>query len=53
VLKDVPPGKYRVNARIPSPERGTPAIKSEPVTVTLGEHEHRTLDLKLTLPKGD
>ena len=29
VIKDVPPGKYKVTARIPSPGEGAPAIKSD------------------------
>jgi len=43
VIKDVPPGKYKVTARIPSPGEGAPAIKSDPVAVTLGERERRTV----------
>lgn len=53
VIKDVPPGKYKVTARIPSPGEGAPAIKSDPVAVTLGEREHRTVDIKLTVPKSE
>jgi uncharacterized surface anchored protein len=53
VIKDVPPGKYKVTARIPSPGEGAPAIKSDPVAVTLGEREHQTVDIKLTIPKSE
>jgi hypothetical protein len=53
VIKDVPPGKYKVTARIPSPGEGAPAIKSDPVAVTLGEREPRTVDIKLTVPKSE
>jgi len=53
IIKDLPPGKYKVTARIPSPGEDAPAIKSDPVAVTLGEREHRTLDIKLTLPKSE
>jgi len=44
-LKDVQPGKYKVMARIPSSGDSEPAIKSDPVTVTLGDREHRTFDI--------
>ena len=53
VLKNVPPGKYKVSAKMPSAVSGAPAIKSDPVTVTLGEREHRALDFKLTIPKSE
>ena len=53
VIKDVPRGKYKVTARIPSPGEGAPAIKSDPVLVTLGEREHQTVDIKLTIPKSE
>ena len=52
-LKDVPPGKYRVSARIPSSGPGVPSIKSDPVSLTLGDREHRSLDLKINLPKSE
>ena len=53
IIKDLPPGKYKLTARIPSPEEGAPAIKSDPVAVTLGEREHRTVDIKLAVPKSE
>jgi uncharacterized surface anchored protein len=53
LLKDLPPGKYKVTARISSPRGGTPAIKSDPVAVTLAEHEHGTVDIKLTVPQSE
>lgn len=53
VLKDIPPGKYKVSAKMPSSDIGAPAIKSDPVAITLGEREHRALDIKLTIPKSD
>ena len=52
-LKYVPPGKYKVSAKIPSSGGGAPAIKSDPVAVTLGDREHRALDIKLTIPKSE
>ena len=51
-LKDLPPGKYEITAKVPSPVEGAPAIKSDPVPVTLGEREHQTVDIKLTVPKS-
>jgi hypothetical protein len=53
VIKDVPPGKCKVTARIPSPGEGAPAIKSDPVSVTLGEREHQTVDIKPAIPKSE
>jgi len=53
VLKDIPPGKYRVSAKIPSTASGAPAIKSDPVMVSVAEREHRALDFKLTVPKSE
>ena len=53
VLKDVPPGKYRVTAKLPSSGDDAPAIKSDPVAITVSEREHRILDFKLTLPKSE
>ncbi len=53
VIKDVPPGKYKVTARIPSPDEGAPTIKSDPVPVTLGEREHRSVDIKLAVSKSE
>jgi hypothetical protein len=53
MLKNVPPGKYSVSARIPSSAGGAPAIKSNPVTVNVGEREHRILDFKLAMPKSE
>jgi hypothetical protein len=53
ILKDVPPGKFTVRAKIPSSGAGVPAVKSDPVAVTLGDREHRALDFKLTLPKSE
>ena len=53
LLKDLPPGKYKITAKVPSPGEGAPAIKSDPVAVTLGEREHQTVDIKLTVPKSE
>lgn len=53
VLKDVPPGKYKVSAKVSSSGNGAPAIKSDPVTVDVGGREHRAMDFKLTVPKSE
>jgi protocatechuate 3,4-dioxygenase beta subunit len=53
VLKDVPPHKYKVTAKMPSAGAGVPAIKSDAVAVSVGGHEHRTLDFTLTMPKSE
>jgi protocatechuate 3,4-dioxygenase beta subunit len=52
VLKDIPPGKYKVSAKLPSSGGSTPAIKSDPVTINLDEREHRALDIKLKVPES-
>lgn len=44
------PGKYQVIARSPAPaENGHP--KSEPQSITLSEHDKKTLDLKIVKPE--
>lgn len=53
VIKDLPPGKYKVSARVPSPVDGAPAIKSDPVVVSVGDREGRTLDIKVKLPASE
>jgi protocatechuate 3,4-dioxygenase beta subunit len=53
VLRDLPPGKYKVSAKMASTGSGVPPIKSDPVAVSVGEREHRALDIKLTVPKGE
>ena len=52
VLKDIPPGKYKVSAKMPSAGGSAPAIKSDPVALILGEREHRALDIKLKIPES-
>ena len=49
----LPPGKYRLVAKLPSATPEVPAIKSDPQIVTLGEHEHQSIQLKLALPQTD
>jgi hypothetical protein len=53
VLNDIPPSKYKVAAKMPKPTAGLPAVKSEPVVVTLADHDHQVMDFKLTLPKSE
>ena len=43
----------RVTAKIPSPGEGAPAIKSDPMAVTLRERERQAVDIKLTVPKSE
>jgi 5-hydroxyisourate hydrolase-like protein (transthyretin family) len=50
VLSTLPPGKYRVIAKLPSVSSETPATASEPKTVTLGEHDHQAVQLTLAPP---
>ena len=53
MLKDLPPGKYKVSAKLASPVPGIPSVKSEPVAVSVAEREHRTVDIKLAVPKSE
>jgi protocatechuate 3,4-dioxygenase beta subunit len=46
----LPPGKYRVIARLPSAAPEVPAVSSEPKAVMLNEHDHQTLQLTLETP---
>jgi protocatechuate 3,4-dioxygenase beta subunit len=52
VLKDVPPGKYKVTAKIASTGPGSTPVKSDPVAMSVGEREHRGLDIKLKVPES-
>ena len=52
-FKSLPAGKYQVIAKLPSGTPEVPAIKSEPQTVTLGDREHQTVQLKLALPQSE
>jgi hypothetical protein len=53
VLKDLPPGKYRVTAKLAASGPGTAPVHSEPVFMTVGSREQRKLDFTLTLPKSE
>ena len=49
LLNHVPPGTYRVIARIPPGAPDVPSQSSEPKVVTLGEHDHQQLSLTLRI----
>jgi hypothetical protein len=49
-FRTLPPGKYRVTAKLASASPDTPATASEPKVVTLGERDHQTLRLTLATP---
>jgi protocatechuate 3,4-dioxygenase beta subunit len=50
-IPTIPPGKYKVVAKLPSGSPEVPSVSSEPQLITLGEHDHQTL--QLTLPKPE
>jgi len=50
-IQTVAPGQYKVIAKLPSGTSEVPALASEPQIVTLGEHDHQTV--QLTLPKPE
>jgi len=52
-LKDVPPGKYKVSVKKLSSGGGAPAVKPDPVAVSVGERERRVLDIQLKVPKSE
>jgi hypothetical protein len=52
-FKALPSGKYRVTAKLPSATPEVPAIRSEPQTITLSEHEHQALQIKLAVPETE
>jgi len=53
LLNYVPPGKYRVIARIPSATPDVPSLSSEPQTVTLSERDHQQISLTLKIPPAN
>ena len=53
VLKDVPPGKFKVTAKMPKSAASAAGVKSGAVAVTLGERDHKVMDFRLTLPKAE
>ena len=50
-IPTIPPGKYKVVAKLPSGSPEVPSLNSEPQIITLGEHDHQTV--QLTLPKPE
>ncbi len=52
-FRTLPPGKYRVIAKLASVSSETPAAASEPKIITLGEHDHQTLQLTLATPQSE
>ena len=53
LLDGVAPGKYRVIASLPTTSKGTPVSISDPQTVTLSEHDHKTVQLKIVPPEKE
>jgi hypothetical protein len=53
IFRTLPPGKYRVTAKLASVSPDMPATASEPEIVTLGEHDHQTLQLTLATPQSE
>jgi protocatechuate 3,4-dioxygenase beta subunit len=51
VVPDVPPGKYKVTAKLLSGMPEVPALTSDPQIVTLGEHDHQSVQLELPKPE--
>lgn len=49
----LPPGRYRITARLPSVSAETPATASEPKIVTLDEHDHQAVQLTLASPPSE
>ena len=52
-FRTLPPGKYRVTAKLASASPDTLATASEPKVVTLGERDHQTLQLTLATPQSE
>ena len=53
VLSNVPPGRYRVTARLAANGAEATPVRSEPVAVTVTPREHRAVDMKVTVPPAD
>jgi hypothetical protein len=50
-LSSLAAGKYKVWARLPPTSPEAPAANSESQTVTVGEHDHQSIQLKIDLQK--
>lgn len=53
VLSNVPPGRYRVTARLAVSGAEAAPMRSEPVAVTVTPREHRAVDIKVTVPAAE
>ena len=53
IFNTLPPGKYRITAKLPSASSEAPATTSEPKIVTLGEHDHQSVQLTLAAPQSE
>jgi protocatechuate 3,4-dioxygenase beta subunit len=53
IFRTLPPGKYRVTAKLASSSPDAPATASEPKIVTLSEHDHQVLQLTLATPQSE
>jgi protocatechuate 3,4-dioxygenase beta subunit len=53
IFNNLPPGKYRITAKLPSASSEAPATTSEPKIVTLGEHDHQAVQLTLATPQSE
>lgn len=53
IFNTLPPGKYRITAKLASASSGAPATTSEPKTVTLSEHDYQTVQLTLASPQSE
>ena len=53
IFHTLPPGKYRVSAKLPAASSEVPSTASEPEIVTLGEREHQVVQLTLAAPQNE
>jgi len=53
IFNNLPPGKYRITAKLPSVSSEVPATTSEPKIVTLGEHDHQAVQFTLAAPQSE
>lgn len=50
-IPTIPPGKYKVIAKLSSGSPEVPVLATEPQIITLGDHDHQTLQLALPKPE--
>ncbi len=53
IFNALPPGQYRVTARLRSAAAAAPVAISDPKIVTLGEHDHQAVQLILAPPQTE